>query len=95
MPGALSPELRGRCVAVEALLAVDDAELHRGHFSHRARHAPGRALPGALRRRSARCRTTSWLGRARRVSTVIDNDSVDVTLARLMALVLDAVREVA
>ena len=35
LPGSLDSELRGRCVAVEAVLVVDDPELHRGHSPHR------------------------------------------------------------
>ena len=34
-PGRSGEGLRGRCVLVEALLVVEDEELHRGHFSHR------------------------------------------------------------
>ena len=48
LPGALEPGLRERCVAVEALVAVEDAELHRGHFSHR----PGDRPRSATWRRS-------------------------------------------
>ena len=29
------PRTRERCVLVEALIVVDDPDLHRGHFSHR------------------------------------------------------------
>ena len=93
VPGALDSELRGRCVPVQALLVVDDEELHRGHFSHRggarpperylARFDEIRALQAELR------------GRAEREGvTVIDNTNVDGTLGRLMQLVLDAVAEV-
>ena len=34
-PGRVRPGVRERCVLVEALVVVDDPELHRGHFSHR------------------------------------------------------------
>ena len=41
--------LRGRCVLVEALLVVEDAELHRGHFSHRPGTRPAERYLAALR----------------------------------------------
>ncbi|HEU0025188.1 MAG TPA: AAA family ATPase, partial [Thermoleophilaceae bacterium] len=34
-PGTVGEDLRSRCVLVEAVLVVEDAERHRGHFSHR------------------------------------------------------------
>lgn len=93
-PGALSADLRGRCVAVEALLAVDDAELHRGHFSHRRGTRPAERYLARFDDIRAVQDHLVALALAQGVE-VIPNDSVDVTLARLMALVLDAVREVA
>ena len=51
VPGRASPATcAARCVAVEALLVVEDEELHRGHFSLRGAARPGRALPGPIRR---------------------------------------------
>ena len=50
LPGALGDDIRGRCVLVEAILVVEDAELHRGHFSHRPGTRPVGALPGRLLR---------------------------------------------
>src|SRR5205085_1170657 len=35
VPGALREELHDRCIAVEAVLSVEDEELHRSHFSMR------------------------------------------------------------
>ena len=35
VPGGVHPRMRERCVLVEALIVVEDQELHRGHFSHR------------------------------------------------------------
>ena len=35
VPGGVHPRTRERCVLVEALIVVDDPDLHRGHFSHR------------------------------------------------------------
>ncbi len=103
LPGALAGEpaapeppgngsLSERCVLVEALLTVDDQERHRSHFLHRGGSRPAerylrsfaeiRSLQGEL------VRLAKDAGVA-----VIDNGSVDKTLARLMGLVLDAVSE--
>jgi 2-phosphoglycerate kinase len=92
MPGTLDGELRGRCVPVEAVLVVEDEELHRGHFSRRrgrpaerylARFEEIRALQAFL----AECAVREGVA-------VIDNQNADETLGRLMGLVLDAVAEV-
>ena len=93
LPGTLDGDLRRHCVAVEAVLVVGDAELHRGHFSHRRDSRPAerylerfddiRALQDHLAA-SARDEGVA----------VIDNVNVDDTLAQLMDLVLDAVTEV-
>jgi 2-phosphoglycerate kinase len=93
LPGTLDPALRDRCVAVEALLVVGDAELHRGHFSHRrGTRLPDRYLESfddirALQDHLAACAREEGVA-------VIDNVNVDETLGRLMDLVLDAVMEV-
>ena len=93
LPGTLDQGLRGRCVAVEALLVVDDAELHRGHFSHRrGARLPERYLESfddirGLQDHLATCAREEGVA-------VIDNVNVDDTLGRLMDLVLDAVTEV-
>ena len=50
VPGSLDPQVRTRCVAVEALLVVEDEDLHRGHFAHRGPGRPGGALSRRLRR---------------------------------------------
>ena len=44
VPGGVHPRTRERCVLVEALIVVDDPDLHRGHFAP-PRHPAGRALP--------------------------------------------------
>ena len=90
VPGLLSPELRERCVLVHAVLAVPDAELHRGHFSLRGAERPAsryldrfdeiRKLQDYLVRRAAACGVP-----------VIDNLSLDEALGEAMKLVLDAV----
>ncbi len=94
VPGALQAQLRERCVLVEALLAVDDAELHRGHFSHRPGARPAERY--LARFEDIRVLQDHLVERAREQGVaVIANESVDATLARLMGLVLDAVRDVA
>jgi 2-phosphoglycerate kinase len=90
LPGGLDPDLRARCVVAEALLVVEDPELHRGHFSARPGTRPAqrylesfdaiRELQGHL------------VERARKEGVpVIANENVDQSLTALMALVLDAV----
>ena len=88
--GTLSEEVRQQCVAVEALLVVEDEGLHRGHFTLRGAERPAeryhrrfeeiRALQGHL---TARAREGGV--------PVIDNINVEATLGHLMDLVLDAV----
>jgi 2-phosphoglycerate kinase len=92
VPGTLHAQLRERCVLVEALLAVDDAELHRGHFSHRPGARPAERY--LARFEDIRVLQDHLVERAQAEGVaVIANDSVDATLALLMALVLDAVQE--
>jgi 2-phosphoglycerate kinase len=93
IPGALDPGLQERCVAVEALVAVEDAELHRGHFSHRPGNRPARRYLAAFE--EIRGLQAHLVEGARAAGVpVIDNVQVDQALARLMELVLDAVEEV-
>jgi 2-phosphoglycerate kinase len=90
VPGSLAPEVRGRCAVVEALVVVSDAELHRGHFSHR----PGTRPPERYLRRFEEIRVLQdhLAGRARAAGVaVIENENVDRTLGELMELVLDTV----
>jgi 2-phosphoglycerate kinase len=90
VPGSLDPTLGDRCVAVEALIVVDDEELHRSHFAHRGPGRPAdRYLGGFDRIRELQAHLA---GRAREAGTpVIDNANVDQALASLMKLVLDKV----
>jgi 2-phosphoglycerate kinase len=77
-------------VVVEALLVVEDEELHRGHFSHRPGTRPAERYLAAfdeIRRLQVHLAERA---RAERVA-VIDNASVDEALGRLMQLVLGAV----
>lgn len=92
-PGALRGALRERCVPVEALLAVGDPGLHRGYLSHR----PGARPPDRYLERFGEIRALQdhLVRRARADGVaVVENESVEAALGRLMALVLDAVREV-
>ncbi len=89
-PGSVAGELRERCVLVEALVVVGDAELHRGHFSHRPGNRPAQRYLASfddIRRLQAHL---SGLAQAEGVA-VIDNENVDQALGRLMEMVLDAV----
>jgi len=89
-PGAIGDELRARCVAVETLLVVSDEELHRAHFSLRGAARPAdRYLERFAAIRELQHDLAVRAGEAG--VPVIDNANVDVTLSRLMELVLDAV----
>jgi 2-phosphoglycerate kinase len=93
VPGAVHPRVRERCVLVEALVVVDDPELHRGHFTHR----PGTRPAGRYLDRFddiRRLQDHLWERARSEGVAVIDNESVDGTLSLLMQLVLDAVKEV-
>jgi len=90
VPGALTPDLRAACVAVEALIVVEDEEAHRAHFTLRGAARPAERYLD----RFAEIRELQdhLAGRAReRGTTVIDNTGADETLRLLMGLVLDAV----
>jgi 2-phosphoglycerate kinase len=92
VPGGVHPRVRDRCVLVEALVVVDDPDLHRGHFSLR----PGVRPPERYLSRFddiRRLQDHLWArARSERVA-IVDNENADDSLARLMELVLDAVRE--
>jgi len=92
VPGGVHPRVRERCVLVEALVVVEDPELHRGHFSLRPGSRPAdRYLDHFEEIR--RLQDHLWeRARSERVA-IVDNASVDSTLARLMELVLDAVHD--
>jgi len=93
VPGALEDALRARCVPVEAVLMVEDEELHRGHFEMRGGERPAdrylehfdeiRKLQGYLVERAE----TEGVA-------VIEIAGVDQGLAAVMDLVLDAVSRV-
>ncbi len=94
LPGALDDHLRGRCVMVEALLVVEDEDIHKGHFSHRPGSRPAERYLAAFE--DIRALQTHLAGRARAEGVaVIDNDNIDRSLTRLMQLVLDGVERAA
>jgi 2-phosphoglycerate kinase len=90
LPGGLDTELRDRCVVAEALLVVEDPDLHRGHFSARPGTRPAQRY---LERFDAIRELQDHLRERARESgvPVIDNHNIDETLTALMGLVLDAV----
>jgi 2-phosphoglycerate kinase len=93
VPGALRDEQRGRCIAVEAVLAVEDEEVHRSHFAMRGGHRPAERY---LSRFEQIRKLQDYLVEKARDEgvAVIENDSVDRALPRLMDLVLDSVSRV-
>ena len=90
VPGALTEELRGQCVAVEALLVVEDEGLHRGHVTLRGAARPAERYHTRFDEIRQLQRHLAARAREGRVA-VIDNTNVEATLGRLMSLVLDAV----
>ena len=90
LPGVVEERLRERCVCAEVMLVVEDAELHRGHFTHRR---DARPVARYLERfEDIRALQDYLAGRARSEGVpLIDNQNADETLALLMGLVLDEV----
>lgn len=87
---AARPGVEERCVLVQALVVVEDEELHRGHFSHRPGLRPAERYLAAFG--EIRALQEHLATRAREAGAeVIDNANVDQALARLMELVLGAV----
>ena len=92
VPGGVHPRVRESCVLVEALVVVDDPDLHRAHFSLRPGTRPAERY--LARFEDIRVLQDHLWARARSESVaIIDNANVDEALARLMELVLDAVKE--
>ena len=65
VPGGVHPRVREHCVLVEALLVVEDADLHRAHFGLRPGTRPAERYLARFDEIRA-SRTTSGRGRARR-----------------------------
>jgi 2-phosphoglycerate kinase len=90
VPGSLGDDLRSRCVLVQAVVAIEDEEAHRSHFSLRGGDRPAmrylkrfeqiRKLQDHLVQRAAACG-----------APVIDATNLDAALAVTLDLVRDAV----
>ena len=89
-PGMLSAELAGRCLVVEAVLVVEDEDLHRAHFEARGDRRPAERY--LARFDQIRHIQDHLAGKASaRGVAVIDNANIDEALGRVMDLVLHAV----
>jgi 2-phosphoglycerate kinase len=89
-PGMLSEELGGRCLVVEAVLVVEDEDLHRAHFEARGDRRPAeRYIARFDQIRHIQDQLTGKAS-ARKVA-VIDNANIDEALGRVMDLVIHAV----
>jgi 2-phosphoglycerate kinase len=86
-PGMLSSEVADRCLVVEAVLVVEDLDLHRAHFEARGDRRPAERY---LARFDQIRRIQDHLaGKASaRGVAVIDNANIDEALGRVMDLVL-------
>lgn len=89
VPGTLDPRLRERGVVVEALVTVEDEDMHRGHFSLRGGQRPkDRYLAHFHQIRKLQ---EHLAGKAADAGVaVIDNVHVDEALQEVMDLVLAA-----
>jgi 2-phosphoglycerate kinase len=93
LPGTLQDALGSRCVAVEALLVVEDEDRHRAHFGLRGGERPAaRYLERFAEIRKLQDHLTE---RARAAGVpVVDNATIDIALAEVMDLVLSRVGRV-
>ncbi len=92
VPGGIHPRVRERCVLVEALVVVDDRELHRGHFSLRPGTRPAERYLARFEE-IRRLQDHLWERARSEQVAIVDNANLDDTLTQLMGLVLDAVRD--
>lgn len=92
VPGGVHPRVRERCVLVEALVVVQDPDLHRAHFSLRPGTRPAERYLARFED-IRRLQDHLWERARSEGVTIVDNENVDQALARLMEVVLDAVRE--
>jgi 2-phosphoglycerate kinase len=89
-PGMLSAEIGARCLVVEAVLVVEDQDLHRAHFEARGDRRPAERY--LERFDQIRHLQDHLAGKASaRGVAVIDNANIDEALGRVMDLVLHAV----
>jgi len=90
LPGMLEPALTDRCLVVEAVVVVEDAELHRAHFEARGDRRPAQRYLARFDR--IRALQDHFVGKAsERGVAVVENANIDEALGRLMDLVLHAV----
>ena len=88
VPGGVHPRVRERCVLVEALIVVDDPDLHRVHFSLRPGSRPAERYLSHFEE-IRRLQDHLW-ERARSESVaIIDNANVDDSLAPIWAKLND------
>ena len=92
VPGGVHPRVRERCVLVEALVVVQDPDLHRAHFSLRPGTRPAERYLAHFEH-IRRLQDHLWERARSEKVAIIDNENVDGALARLMELVLDAVED--
>ena len=92
VPGGVHPRVRERCVLVEALVVVQDPDLHRAHFSLRPGTRPAERYLAHFEH-IRRLQDHLWERARSEKVAIIDNENVDVALARVMELVLDAVED--
>lgn len=92
VPGGVHPRVRERCVLVEALVVVQDPDLHRAHFSLRPGTRPAERYLAHFEH-IRRLQDHLWERARSEKVAIVDNENVDVALARLMELVLDAVED--
>lgn len=89
-PGMLSAELADRCLVVEAVLVVEDGDLHRAHFEARGDRRPAERYLARFDQIRLIQDHLAGKASARRVA-VIDNANIDEALGRVMDLVIHAV----
>lgn len=92
-PGMLGPELAEQCLVVEAVLVVEDPDLHRAHFEARGDRRPADRYLARFQQIRELQEYLAGKGSQRGVA-VIDNENIDEALARLMDLVIHAVHKV-
>jgi 2-phosphoglycerate kinase len=91
-PGMLSGEVAGRCLVIEAVLVVEDHDLHRAHFEARGDRRPAERY--LARYDQIRHIQDHLAGKAQeRGVAVIDNANIDEALGRVMDLVIHAVHK--
>ena len=92
-PGILSKEIADRCLVVEAVLVVEDEDLHQAHFEARGDRRPAERY--VARFDQIRLIQDHLRGKASAQGVaVIDNANIDEALGRVMDLVIHRVHQV-